>query len=68
MDLVKIGRFLQELRKEKGLTQIDISLALQTSQSNIHKYETAKCLITTMYALEFVKQFDYSLDKMFGRK
>lgn len=68
IDIELVANNLKKTRKEKGLTQIDISLALQTSQSNIHKYETAKCLITTMYALEFVKQFDYSLDKMFGRK
>ena len=55
-------------RKEKGLTQSDVAKVLQTSQSNIHKYENAKCLITTMYALEFVKQYHYSLDKMFGRE
>ena len=50
------------------MTQEQVAKALQTTQSNIHKYETGKCLITTMYALEFSKQFSYPLDKLLNRK
>ena len=63
-----VAKNLKQYRKENHLTQTDVVEALQTTQSNIHKYETGKCLITTMYALEFAKQFSYSLDELLGRK
>ena len=50
------------------LTQEQLADILKTSQANIHKYENGKCLITTTYALEFSKQYKYSLDKLVGRK
>ena len=68
IDINQVANNLKKFRKEKHLTQQDVAKALQTTQSNIHKYETGKCLITTMYALEFSKQFGYSLDELLGRK
>ena len=68
IDLNQVAERMKSFRKEKHLTQKQIADALQTTQSNIHKYETGKCLITTMYALEFSKHFDYQLDKLLGRK
>ena len=68
IDINQVASNLKKFRKEKHLTQQDVAKALQTTQSNIHKYETGKCLITTMYALEFSKQFGYSLDELLGRK
>lgn len=68
IDLNQVAERMKNFRKEKHLTQKQIADALQTTQSNIHKYETGKCLITTMYALEFSKHFDYPLDKLLGRK
>ena len=58
IDLNQVAERMKSFRKEKHLTQKQIADALQTTQSNIHKYETGKCLITTMYALEFSKHFD----------
>ena len=68
IDLNQVAERMKNFRKEKHLTQKQIADALQTTQSNIHKYETGKCLITTTYALEFSKHFDYPLDKLLGRK
>ncbi len=68
IDITKVAENLKNFRKKKHLTQEQVAKALQTTQSNIHKYETGKCLITTMYALEFAKQFSYSLDELLGRK
>lgn len=68
IDVKEVAKNLKTERKRIGLTQSDIANALQTTQSNIHKYESGKCLITTMYALEFSKQFNYPLDKMLGRE
>jgi len=63
-----IANNLKAFRKEKNLTQEQLADILKTSQANIHKYENGKCLITTTYALEFSKQYKYSLDKLVGRK
>lgn len=68
IDLNIVSENLKKYRKEKHLTQKDIAKSLQTTQSNIHKYETGKCLITTMYAIQFAKQYKYSLDQLLGRK
>lgn len=63
-----ISKTIKKIRKEKHLTQKELANSLKTSQSNIHKYEKEKALITTYYALEFSKQYHYSLDKLVGRK
>ena len=63
IDLDQVAERMKNFRKEQHLTQKQVADALQTTQSNIHKYETGKCLITTMYALEFSKHFSYPLDK-----
>lgn len=63
-----ISENLKEFRKQKHLTQAEFARILKTSQSNIHKYESGKSLITTTYALEFSKQYNYSLDKLTNKK
>ncbi len=68
IDVNLVSENLKKCRKEKQLTQKAVAEALQTTQSNIHKYETGKCLITTVYALEFAKHFKCSLDELLGRK
>lgn len=62
-----IAKNIKNLRKEKNLTQEELADKITTSQSNIHKYENEKSLITTYYALEFCKQYEYSLDTLVGR-
>ena len=39
MDGKKIGRFLAELRKEKGVTQEQVGFVVMTSRENISKWE-----------------------------
>ena len=68
IDVNLVSANLKKARKSKALTQKAVADALQTTQSNIHKYETGKCLITTVYALEFAKHFSCSLDDLLGRK
>lgn len=68
IDLKEVAERLKSFRIENHLTQEQVAKVLQTTQSNIHKYETGKCLITTMYALEFSKHYSYPLDKLLGRK
>ena len=40
MDLVKIGRFLQELRKEKGLTQEQLAEQMGVARRTVSRWET----------------------------
>ena len=68
IDIATVSDNLKTIRKKKHLTQTDVAECLKTTQSNIHKYETGKCLITTMYALEFARHFSCSLDELLGRK
>ncbi len=68
LDINTISNNLKEFRKQKNLTQEEFANLLKTSQANIHKYENGKSLITTIYALEFSKQCNYSLDKLVGKK
>lgn len=63
-----VSETLKKVRKSKHLSQKEFGKSLHTSQPNIHKYENGKSLITTYYALEFSKQYDYSLDELVGRK
>ena len=68
IDIKKVSDSLKKFRKEHNITQKEIAKVLKTSQANIHKYETGKCLITTIYAIEFSKNYNYSLDVLLGRK
>lgn len=63
-----VSNNLKEFRKSNGLTQKEFASIITTSQANIHKYENDKCLITTNYALEFSKQYNYSLDELIKDK
>ena len=40
MDLVKIGRFLAELRKERGLTQAELGEKLGVTNKTVSRWET----------------------------
>lgn len=40
MDLMKIGRFLQDLRKEKGLTQEQLAERLNVARRTVSRWET----------------------------
>lgn len=68
IDTKIVSENLKEFRKAKGLTQREFAEKITTSQSNIYKYENNKSLFTTIYALEFSKQYNYSLDKLIERK
>lgn len=68
IDSQLVADHLKDFRLSHNLSQKEMAQSINTSQSNIHKYETGKTLITTVYALEFSKHYDYSLDKLVGRK
>jgi len=59
---------IKTLRKELNLSQDELAKSINTSQANIHRYESGKALITTNYAITLAKKYNYSLDKLAGRK
>lgn len=63
-----ISENIRLIRQAHHLTQKDLANSLKTSQSNIHKYENGKTLITTMYAIELAKNYNYSLDTLIQKK
>ena len=44
MDQIKIGKFISELRKKEGLTQIELGEKLGVSNKAVSKWENGKCL------------------------
>ena len=44
MDQVKVGKFIQELRREKGLTQSELGGKLNVTNKAVSKWETGKSL------------------------
>ena len=62
-----IGYRIKKLRLKKNLTQEELALMLNTSQSNISSYENGKTLILTAFAYTIAKEFKISLDYLVGR-
>ena len=44
MDQIKIGNFIQEKRKDKGLTQSDVAEKLNVTDRAISKWENGNCI------------------------
>ena len=63
-----VANNLKDFRDKFNITQTKLAKTIKCSQPSIVKYESGKHLITTNYALEFSKQYNYSLDKLMGRK
>ena len=63
-----IAERLKDIRIENDLSQKDLAILLNTSQSTISAYEAGKTIILTAFALEIVKKYNISLDWLCGRK
>lgn len=63
-----IAERLKDIRKDNKLSQKDLAILLNTSQSTISAYEAGKTIILTVFALEIVKKYNISLDWLYGRK
>lgn len=64
LDKNQVAEQLKTVRLSHNLSQEQFATSINTSQANIHKYEKGETLITTYYALEFAKKYNYSLDKL----
>lgn len=60
------GNKIKELRTEKGLTQSELAIKLQTSQRNISKYELELLDLNTELIIKICKFFEVSADYLLG--
>lgn len=60
------GNKIKELRTEKGLTQSELAIKLQTSQRNISKYELELLDLNTELIIKICKFFEVSTDYLLG--
>ena len=68
MDINNIGLFLRELRKEKKLTQDELSVLMNTDRTKINRLEKCKRLPNVDDLLLYSKVFDISLDELINCK
>lgn len=60
------GERLAELRKDKGMTQKQLSLELGISDDMLSSYERGKYAIPDDIKIKIAEYFDVSLDYLFG--
>ena len=66
MDQIKIGKFIQEKRKEKNLTQSDLSEKLGVTDRAISKWENGVCLPDVGTMPELCSILDISINDLFS--
>jgi len=67
IDLKNVGKRLKVFRIVNDLTQTQLALFLNCSQSNIVSYEKGTCLISTDYLYAIAKKYGISADYLLGR-
>lgn len=58
---------IKNLRKNSGLTQIELSNLMNTDQSTISKWELEKCLPDIQMLIKLADYFHVSIDFVLGR-
>ncbi len=66
MDQNKIGKFISECRKKKGLTQNNIAQKLGVTDKSVSKWERGICLPDVSLFQELCKILDISLNELFA--
>ena len=61
MNQIKIGKFLKELRKEKGITQEQLAEILRISNRTISRWETGSNMPDISLLVEIADYFDVSI-------
>ena len=64
MDQVKIGRFIAECRKAKGLTQAALAEKLGITDRAVSKWETGKSLPDASIMLELCKLLEFDVNEL----
>ena len=68
MDLKQTGSFIQELRKEKKLTQVQLALKLNVSEKTISKWECGKGFPDTSLILPLCTELGISANELLSAK
>jgi len=66
MNQIKIGEFLKELRKEKGLTQEQLAEQFNVSRRSVSRWETAKGYPDISLLEPIANAFGISITEHFG--
>ncbi len=68
MDLAKIGKFIQERRKEKGLTQVQLSQKIGVSEKTVSKWECGYGFPDTTLMLPLCKVLGINANELLSGK
>ena len=61
MDQIRIGEFLKELRKEKGLTQEQLAEQFNVSRRSVSRWETGSNLPDLSIIVELAEFYDVDI-------
>ena len=64
MDQIKVGAFLKELRRDKGITQEQLAEELNVSGRTISRWETGKNMPDISLLVEIAEFFDVSIPEI----
>ena len=64
LDLEKIGSFIQERRKLKGLTQLELANALHVTDRAISKWECGRSMPDSSIMLDLCKVLEISVNEL----
>lgn len=64
MDQMKIGNFLKELRKEKGITQAQLSETLNVSARTVSRWETGSNMPDISILVDIADYYDISIPEI----
>ena len=68
MDLKKSGKFIQEMRKKKNLTQVQLAVKLGVSEKTISKWECGNGFPDTTLMLPLCKELGISANELLSAK
>ncbi len=68
MDQVKIGKFISQMRKEKGLTQKQLGEELLISDKTVSKWETGKGMPEVSLMLPLCEKLGINVNELLTGK
>lgn len=68
LNFEEIGKNIKKVRKDNNLTQKQLAVILNTTQSTISAYESGKTVLLTAFAIQISKKYNVSLDWLCGRE
>ena len=66
MDLIKIGKFISECRKNKKLTQNQLAEMLNTTNKSVSKWENGRCLPEASLYEPLCELLDITINELFA--